>query len=207
MQVILLERIEKLGQMGDVVTVKPGFARNYLLPQKKALRATADNRAYFQAKRAELEARNLERKQEAERAARKIEGMTVTMIRQAGETGQLYGSVTARDIADALGEQGAQIERGQVDLGRQIKTVGLHPVTIRLHPEVSLEVTVNVARSQGEADSQLEAGRTVSLEEQQEIAEQAVEEVISEVEELEAAESDEAEESEETAEDTESERA
>ncbi len=207
MQVILLERIEKLGQMGDVVTVKPGFARNYLLPQKKALRATADNRAYFQAKRAELEARNLERKQEAERAARKIEGMTVTMIRQAGETGQLYGSVTARDIADALGEQGAQIERGQVDLGRQIKTVGLHPVTIRLHPEVSLEVTVNVARSQGEADSQLEAGRTVSLEEQQEIAEQAVEEVISEVEELEAAESDEAEESEETAKDTESERA
>jgi len=204
MQVILLERIEKLGQMGDEVSVKPGFARNYLLPQKKALRATKDNRSYFEAQRAELEARNLERKREAERAAEKIQGMTVSMLRQAGETGQLYGSVTARDIADALADQGAHVERGQVNLGRQIKTVGLHPVTIRLHPEVSLEITVNVARSQGEADSQLEAGRTVSVEEQEEIADQAVEEVISEVEELEA---DEAEESDETGEDETAERA
>jgi large subunit ribosomal protein L9 len=186
MQVILLERIEKLGFMGDEVAVKPGFARNYLLPQKKALRATKANREYFEAKRAELEARNLERKREAERAAERIQGLTVSMIRQAGETGQLYGSVTARDIADALAEQGAQVERGQVDLGRQIKTIGLHPVSIRLHPEVTIEITVNVARSQGEADSQLEAGRTVSVEEQEEIADQAVEEVISEVEQLEA---------------------
>jgi large subunit ribosomal protein L9 len=185
MQVILLERIEKLGFMGDEVAVKPGFARNYLLPQKKALRATKANREYFEAKRAELEARNLERKREAERAAEKVQGMTVTMIRQAGETGQLYGSVTARDIADSLADQGAHVERGQVDLGRQIKTIGLHPVGIRLHPEVTVEVTVNVARSQGEADSQIEAGRTVSVEEQEQIADQAVEEVISEVEQLE----------------------
>lgn len=185
MQVILLERIDNLGQMGDEVTVKPGFARNYLLPQKKALRASAANRSYFEAKRAELEARNLERRKEAERAAEKIEGATVTMIRQAGETGQLYGSVTARDIADALQEQGARVERNQVQLDRQIKAVGLHPVTLRLHPEVTASIGVNVARSQGEAESQAAAGAEVSPEEQAGIAEQAVEDVLSEVEALE----------------------
>jgi large subunit ribosomal protein L9 len=195
MQVILLERVEKLGFMGDEVSVKPGYARNFLLPQKKALRATPANREYFQAKRAELEARNAERKREAEEAAKAIDGLVVTTIRQAGETGQLYGSVTARDIADALAERGAHVERGQVQLGRQIKTIGLHPVTIRLHPEVNAEVTVNVARSQGEADTQLEQGRTVSVEEQQEIADRAVDEVISEVEEMETEAADEAGES------------
>ncbi|MBK1668238.1 50S ribosomal protein L9 [Rhodovibrio sodomensis] len=190
MQVILLERVENLGFMGDEVAVKPGYARNFLLPQKKALRATQSNRAYFQSKRAELEARNAERRKEAEEAAKRIDGMVVSMIRQAGETGQLYGSVTARDIADQLAEQGARVERGQIQLGRQIKTIGLHPVDVRLHPEVSIEITVNVARSRGEADTQLEQGRTVSVEEQQEIADRAVDEVISEVEEMETDETD-----------------
>ncbi len=190
MQVILLERVENLGFMGDEVAVKPGYARNFLLPQKKALRATQANREFFQAKRAELEARNAERRKEAEEAAKRIDGMVVSMIRQAGETGQLYGSVTARDIADQLAEQGARVERGQIQLGRQIKTIGLHPVDVRLHPEVSVEITVNVARSRGEADTQLEQGRTVSVEEQQEIADRAVEEVISEVEEMETEDTD-----------------
>ena len=203
MQVILLERVENLGFMGDEVAVKPGYARNFLLPQKKALRATQANREYFQAKRAELEARNAERRQEAEEAAKRIDGMVVSMIRQAGETGQLYGSVTARDIADQLAEQGARVERGQIQLGRQIKTIGLHPVDVRLHPEVSVEITVNVARSRGEADTQLEQGRTVSVEEQQEIADRAVEEVISEVEEMETEETDEGDETGETTEETE----
>jgi large subunit ribosomal protein L9 len=203
MQIILLERVENLGFMGDEVAVKPGYARNYLLPQKKALRATQSNREYFQAKRAELEARNAERRKEAEEAAKRIDGMVVSMIRQAGETGQLYGSVTARDIADQLAEQGARVERGQIQLGRQIKTIGLHPVDVRLHPEVSVEITVNVARSRGEADTQLEQGRTVSVEEQQEIADRAVEEVISEVEEMETEDSDDGEETGDSAEETE----
>ncbi|MBK1697487.1 50S ribosomal protein L9 [Rhodovibrio salinarum] len=194
MQVILLERVENLGFMGDEVAVKPGYARNFLLPQKKALRATDSNRAYFQSKRAELEARNAERRKDAETAAKRIDDMVVSMIRQAGETGQLYGSVTARDIADALADQGARIERGQIQLGRQIKTIGLHPVDVRLHPEVSVEITVNIARSKGEADTQLEQGRTVSVEEQQEIADRAVEDVISEVEEMETDETDETDE-------------
>lgn len=193
MQVILLERVENLGQMGDEVRVKPGFARNYLLPQKKALRASKDNRAYFEAQRKELEARNLERKREAEQAAKKLENLTVTMIRQAGETGQLYGSVTSRDIAEALKDMQANVERSQVQLNRQIKTVGLHPVTIRLHPEVAVEITVNVARSEGEAQTQIEAGETVTPEEQQEVAEQTVEEVLSEVEAIEAEEAEAAE--------------
>jgi len=203
MQIILLERVENLGFMGDEVAVKPGYARNYLLPQKRALRATQSNREYFKAKRAELEARNAERRKEAEEAAKRIDGMVVSMIRQAGETGQLYGSVTARDIADQLAEQGARVERGQIQLGRQIKTIGLHPVDVRLHPEVSVEITVNVARSRGEADTQLEQGRTVSVEEQQEIADRAVEEVISEVEEMETEDSDDGEETGDSAEETE----
>jgi large subunit ribosomal protein L9 len=201
MQVILLERIENLGQMGDEVSVKPGFARNYLLPQKKALRANDSNRGYFESRRAELEARNLERRKEAEQAGEKIGGMTVVMIRQAGEGGQLYGSVSARDIADALRDQGANIERSQVQLNRQIKTIGLHPVMLRLHPEVTAEIAVNVARSEAEAETQAAAGEEVSPEEQQEIAEQAVEEVLSEVEALEEEEAS-AEESGEEADDS-----
>ncbi|MDX1712018.1 MAG: 50S ribosomal protein L9, partial [Rhodovibrionaceae bacterium] len=164
MEVILLERIEKLGQMGDVVTVKPGFARNYLLPQRKALRATKENIDYFEGQRAQLEAQNLKRKQEAESVAKKVDGMSVTLIRQAGESGQLYGSVSARDIADAVSEAGATVERGQVELDRAIKVLGLHPVTLRLHPEVTVTVTANVARSQGEAESQERAGRVVTEE-------------------------------------------
>jgi len=190
MQIILLERVENLGQMGDEVSVKPGFARNYLLPQHKALRATKANREYFESVRAELEARNLERKREAEQAAAKIDGLTVTMIRQASENGQLYGSVSARDIAQALREQGTSVDRGQISLNRQIKAVGLHPVAVRLHPEVSAEIAINIARSQAEAEAQLGSGHEVTPEEQQEIAEQAVEEVLSEVEALEEAEAE-----------------
>jgi large subunit ribosomal protein L9 len=184
MEVILLERIEKLGQMGDVVTVKPGFARNYLLPQRKALRATKENIAYFEGQRAQLEAQNLKRKQEAEAVAKKIDGMSVTLIRQAGESGQLYGSVSARDIADAVTEAGASVERSQVALDRAIKVLGLHPMTIRLHPEVTVTVTANVARSQSEAETQAEAGRVVTEEEQQaelEAAEEQQEQVLEEI--------------------------
>src|SRR5437764_12343249 len=125
--VILLERVEKLGQMGQVVKVKPGFARNYLLPQKKAMRATKENLAYFETQRAQLEATNLERKSEAGEVAEKIEGLTVVLIRQAGETGQLYGSVAAADIAKAVTDAGFTVERRQIVLNRPIKTLGLHP--------------------------------------------------------------------------------
>lgn len=182
MHVILLERVANLGQMGDEVSVKPGFARNYLLPQRKALRANKANRDYFASVRQELEARNLERKREAEEAAGKIDGKMITVIRQAGETGQLYGSVTARDVAETLRDQGAAVTRGQVNLSRQIKSVGLHPVTLNLHPEVSATITVNVARSSGEAENQAAAGRAVTPEEQEAMAERAVEEVLAEVE-------------------------
>src|SRR6266849_7969036 len=144
-QVILLERVEKLGQMGQVVDVKPGFARNFLLPQKKALRATKDNLAYFEKQRAQLEAQNLSRKGEAEQVARKLEGLSVVIIRQAGESGQLYGSVTARDIAQGVTEAGFTIVRGQVVQEKAIKTLGLYKQRVVLHPEVSVTVTINVA--------------------------------------------------------------
>lgn len=156
MEVILLERIEKLGQMGDVVTVKPGFARNYLLPQKKAMRATKDNMSYFETQRAQLEADNLTRKQEAEAAAAKMEGAAIIVIRQAGDAGHLYGSVSARDISDGLTEAGFTVERRQVTIDRPIKDVGLHDVRLVLHPEVSVSVSVNVARSEEEAQVQAE---------------------------------------------------
>ena len=188
MEVILLERIEKLGQMGDVVRVKPGFARNFLLPQKKALRATKANMEVFESQRAQLEAENLKRKQEAEAVAEKVEGMTAVMIRQAGDTGQLYGSVSARDIADALTEAGATVGRGQVLLNNPIKVIGLHTVQVRLHPEVTVTIHANVARSDSEAEAQDAAGHEVTVEEQQAVAEAAEEEVLAAVEELEAAE-------------------
>ena len=162
MHVILLERIEKLGQMGDEVSVKDGFARNYLLPQKKALRANDANRAYFDTKRVELEARNLERKQEAEAVAERMDGHFVVLVRQAGETGQLYGSASARDIADQLGEDGYKVERGQVNMDRPIKTLGLHDVRVSLHPEVAVTVKVNVARSTDEAEIQQQSGVAVT---------------------------------------------
>jgi len=160
-EVILLERIPNLGQMGDVVSVRPGFARNFLLPRRKALRANETNKAVFEAQRKEIEAKNLERRKEAESVAGKMEGARIVLVRQAGESGQLYGSVSARDIADGLAEQGFQLERSQVELERPIKTLGLYDVKIRLHPEVSVEIKANVARSEGEAEQQWEAGGAV----------------------------------------------
>ena len=155
MQVILLERIERLGKLGDVVKVKPGFARNFLLPQKKALRATPENLKYFETQRAQLEAANQARRGESEEAAKRLDGQSVTLVRQAGESGQLYGSVTTRDIVAALTESGFTVERRQINLGAPIKALGVYPVKIALHPEVHATVTVNVAKSEEEAESQL----------------------------------------------------
>ena len=160
MEVILLERIEKLGQMGDVVKVRPGFARNYLLPQKKALRATDDNRKEFEGKRAQLEAENLENKREAESVASRMDGLKVIIVRQASDNNQLYGSVTVRNIAQAVSEAGYTVDSKQVQMGRPIKTIGLFDVTIRLHPEVNINVIANVARSEEEAIAQAE-GRVI----------------------------------------------
>lgn len=202
MQVILLERIEKLGQMGDVVNVKPGYARNYLLPQHKALRATKSNLEVFDSQRSQLEAQNLERKQEAESVAGKLDDLQVTMIRQAGDTGQLYGSVTARDLADAVIESGFTVERRQVVMDKAIKMLGLHPVKVRLHPEVAVTVVANVARSETEAETQAQAGRVVTVEEQQAAEEAALEATLADIEEEETeAEAETAAESETPAED------
>ncbi|WP_339829423.1 50S ribosomal protein L9 [uncultured Parvibaculum sp.] len=154
MQVVLLERIEKLGQMGDVVKVKDGFARNFLLPRKKALRATKENIARFESQRAQLEARNLELKKEAEQLLPKIEGQSFIILRQAGETGVLYGSVSTRDISDVMTTGGFTTARNQVVLDKPIKTIGLHPIRITLHPEVSVTITANVARTEEEAQRQ-----------------------------------------------------
>ncbi len=154
MDVILLERIAKLGQMGETVKVKDGFARNYLLPQGKALRANEGNKKRFEAERATLEARNLERKGEAQTVADVLGGKTFLVVRSAGETGQLYGSVAARDIVEVLAEEGFNIGRNQVDLNTPIKTIGLHSVTLHLHSEVEIEIQLNVARSAEEAERQ-----------------------------------------------------
>jgi large subunit ribosomal protein L9 len=154
MQVILLERIGRLGQMGDVVTVKEGFARNYLLPQGKALRATDANRKRFERERAQLEARDLELKSEAQVISGRLDGQSFIIIRQAGDTGQLYGSVSTRDIATAVTEGGFSIERRQVMLDRPIKSLGLHEIRVSLHPEVAPHIVVNVARSPDEAARQ-----------------------------------------------------
>ena len=154
MQVILLERIGRLGQMGNVINVRDGFARNFLLPQGKALRATKANRERFENERAQLEARNLELKSEASAVAEKLQGQSFTILRQAGDSGQLYGSVTTRDISAAVTDGGFSIERRQVMLDRPIKTLGLHDVRIGLHAEVGLHVVINVARSQEEAARQ-----------------------------------------------------
>jgi large subunit ribosomal protein L9 len=153
-ELILLQRVENLGQMGDVVKVKPGYARNFLLPQKKALRASKDNRAVFEKQRAQLEALNIKKREEAERVAERVVGMSVIIIRQAGESGALYGSVSGRDIADACTAGGLTIGRSQVVLEQPIKNLGLAKVRVALHPEVSIPVTVNVARSSEEAERQ-----------------------------------------------------
>lgn len=158
MKVILLERVPNLGQMGDEVTVKPGFARNFLLPRSKALRATDANRKAFEAQRKDIEAQNLKRREEAEAIAAKMEGARFVLVRQAGEAGQLYGSVTARDVAEALAGVGFKITRSQVELTRPIKEIGIHSILILLHPEVSVDVKANVARSEAEAEQQWEIG-------------------------------------------------
>ncbi|MGC1578710.1 MAG: 50S ribosomal protein L9 [Beijerinckiaceae bacterium] len=154
MEVILLERVAKLGQIGDVVRVKDGFARNFLLPRKKALRATDSNRKRFETQRADIEARNLELKQEAKAVAEKLDGHAIVLIRQAGESGQLYGSVSPRDIAETLAQSRFKVSREQVVLNTPIKALGLHAVPVHLHPEVDVKITVNVARSAEEAERQ-----------------------------------------------------
>jgi large subunit ribosomal protein L9 len=154
MEVILLERVEKLGGIGDVVNVKNGFARNYLLPNKKALRANEANRKVFEANRSRIESDNADRRSEAEKSAKGVDGKTVQLIRQASNTGQLYGSVSARDIVEALEAEGAKVTKSQIVLDRPIKGIGMHEIKVALHPEVSVTVKVNVARSPEEADLQ-----------------------------------------------------
>jgi large subunit ribosomal protein L9 len=162
MQIILLERIEKLGQMGDLVNVKTGYARNYLIPQGKALRANKANMERFEAERAQREANNLELRKDAETEAAKMQGLAVNMVRAASEMGQLFGSVTSRDIAESVTEAGFTIDRNQVVMDRSIKTLGLTEARIRLHPEVSVTVIVNIARSLAEAETQLKTGMAVT---------------------------------------------
>ncbi len=173
MEVVLLQRVEKLGQMGDVVQVRDGFGRNFLLPHGKALRATKANLARFEAERAQLEARNLEQKKEAGAVAAKLDGKAFVVIRQASDSGALYGSVSNRDIAEAATEGGFSVERGQVTLDRPIKELGLHKVRVVLHPEVDCSVTVNVARSKDEAELQAQGKTIAELRAEEEAAEQA----------------------------------
>jgi large subunit ribosomal protein L9 len=168
---ILLERVDKLGQMGQIVKVKPGYARNYLLPQKKAMRATKENLAYFETQRAQLEANNLTRKSEASDVGTKVEGLTVVLIRQAGESGQLYGSVAARDIAEAVTKAGFTVDKRQIVLDRPIKTLGLHRLRVMLHPEVGVTITANVAQS--EEGARMQAAGIDPLRERDEEEEQA----------------------------------
>ncbi len=160
-QLILLQRVENLGQMGDVVSVKPGYARNFLLPMKKALRASKSNIAYFESQKKQLEAENLKHKAEAEKVAAKMGDFMVTILRQAAEGGQLYGSVSARDIADAAAANGVKFDRSQVRINQAFKTLGLFPVEVFLHAEVKVTVTINIARSEEEAKLQKKLGRAV----------------------------------------------
>ncbi|MBA8842395.1 50S ribosomal protein L9 [Brucella intermedia] len=164
MEVILLERIGRLGQMGETVKVKDGYARNFLLPQGKALRANEANRKKFEGQRAQLEAQNLERKNEASAVAEKLNGESFIVVRSAGETGQLYGSVSTRDIAEIISANGFTLHRNQVELNHPIKTIGLHEVSISLHPEVQVQVTVNIARSTEEAERQAKGEDLTSIE-------------------------------------------
>ena len=169
MEVVLLERIERLGQMGDVVNVKPGYARNYLLPKRKALRATKENLAQFDAERQQLEADNLQRRDEAQSVADRLDGLQVIVIRSAGESGQLYGSVNARDMAEVVTKAGFTVGRQQVIAERPVKALGFHDFRVRLHPEVEVTVTANVARSTEEAETQARLGRAlVGMDEEEE---------------------------------------
>ena len=179
MQVILLERVENLGELGQEVTVKPGFARNYLLPQGKALRATSDNIAYFEKERKSIEAANAKRRDAAAADAKKLEGLTVDLIRQASESGQLYGSVAARDVAEAIRETAdITVRRGQVDLNLNLKTLGMFTVPVVLHPEVKVDVQVNIARTADEADIQRKTGKALIAAE-----DETVDDVIADAEE------------------------
>jgi large subunit ribosomal protein L9 len=164
-ELILMQRVEKLGQMGDVVKVRPGYARNFLLPLGKAVRANTDNMKRFESERAQLEAANLKRREEAERIAERVSGMSVVLIRQAGESGSLFGSVSARDIADGCKDAGLTVARSQVLLEKPIKTLGLTNVRVELHPEVHINVVVNVARSPEEAERQARGEEIVRDEE------------------------------------------
>jgi len=181
MNIILLERIARLGQMGDVVSVKDGYARNFLLPQGKALRATEDNKKYFETQRAQLEAHNLGLKSEAEKVADKLAGKTFVIIRSAGETGQLYGSVSTRDIAQQVMAENFNVTRNQVELNQPIKTIGVHTISISLHPEVEINININVARSAEEAQRQakgevLTRAETFTLEAEEEAETETAEE-------------------------------
>jgi large subunit ribosomal protein L9 len=176
MKVILLERVERLGALGDTVTVKDGFARNFLLPRQKALRATSANLKVFEAQRTQLEARNATAKADAEKAGGKLDGSSYILIRQAGESGQLYGSVSARDVSDAISAEGGRVERAMVVLDTPIKTLGIHSVKVRLHAEVLVNVQINIARSQDEAERQARGENVIASqfdEERQLAAEQA----------------------------------
>lgn len=166
MQIILLERVERLGSIGDVVTVKNGFARNYLLPRKKALRATEANKKIFEAQRAEIEARNLEAKKEAEKVAEKLNGSAYVLIRSASDMGQLYGSVSSRDIASAMEEDGYQVHRNQIILDKPLKTLGITDLRVILHPEVDVKISVNIARSQDEAEAQARGENVLARDEE-----------------------------------------
>jgi large subunit ribosomal protein L9 len=154
MKVILLERVERLGALGDVVTVKDGFARNFLLPNSKALRANAENLKVFESRRGDIEANNAKAREAASKSGDKLDGSSYIMIRQAGESGHLYGSVSGRDVAEAVNAEGGKVDRSMVVLDKPIKTLGVHPVKVRLHPEVSITVNINIARSQDEAERQ-----------------------------------------------------
>ena len=187
MQIILLERVEKLGQMGDLVNVKPGYARNYLLPQGKALRANKVNLERYESEKVQREADNLSRRNEAEVEAQKMSGLAVSMVRAASEMGQLFGSVTSRDIAEGITEAGFTIQRGQVIMDKSIKTLGLHDIRVNLHPEVLVKVVVNVARSLDEAETQLKTGVAVTSGVQKVDDEpDAITEAVAAVEEVEA---------------------
>ena len=180
MKVILLERVERLGALGDVVTVKDGFARNFLLPRAKALRASDANLKVFEAQRVEIVARNDREREAAAKAGEKLDGTSYVLIRQAGEAGHLYGSVSGRDVADAANAEGAKIDRSMVVLDKPIKTLGVHPVKVRLHAEVTVTVNINIARSQDEAERQARGENVISsqFEEERQAAEDAAADLL-----------------------------
>jgi large subunit ribosomal protein L9 len=180
MKVILLERVERLGGLGDTVTVKDGFARNFLLPRHKALRATEANLKVFEGQRADIEVRNTRAKEAAEAQATTLDNSSYILIRQAGESGQLYGSVSGRDVSDAVQAEGGKVDRSQVVLDKPIKTLGLHEVKIRLHPEVTITVVINIARSQDEAERQARGENVINsqFEEDRAAAEEAASDML-----------------------------